>query len=344
MAASNRTLMGQYAGLVSRGAALILDIIIVSISIIIINWVISLPVTYFFNFDLASCGAQTAPIQGLAFVFCTGVNFLWLIVTLFTAPIYFAVLMSIAGQTVGKYVMGVRVVRMDGERMTVPISFIRWLGYFISAIPLGLGFWMVTVDRERRTLHDRLTGTCVIYAWHARQNEFLLDRVYRWFAKGKPMEVRPPMPKLGSAYDIVALAVPNYSGLRLMLNLLQGAVDREEIVVVNTAVLAKDTYGDLGVVGISDLAVGSESLGMIDVGLNIHASRLKEIENDMPGDSFIILVLVKDEFAPMITAMLSKRSPALIRVYDVGDHPETLTAPDGSPLKQAPSPVGTAPH
>ncbi len=342
MASSNRTMMGQYAGLVTRGTALIVDIVIVSLAVIIINWVISLPVTYFLNFDLSSCGTEQASFQNLAFIFCTSVNILWFLVTVLTPPIYFAVLMSIAGQTIGKYVMGVRVVRMDGERMTIPLSMIRWLGYFVSAIPLGFGFWIVLTDRERRTLHDRLVGTCVIYSWRARQNEFLVDRVYRWFHKDAPERNARVLPTLSTAYDIVAIALPNYSRLQSMLNLLQNAVDRGEVIVVNTAVLAKDSYGDLGVVGVSDLAVGNNDLSMIDATLNIPVAQLTQIQNEMPSDSFIIIALLLDEYASVLTGLVSKRTPAMIRVYDVGAHPETLTAPDGTPLQKAADPVSAA--
>ena len=139
MASSSRTMMGQYAGLVTRGTALILDIVIVSLAVITINWVISLPIVYFLNIDLSSCSDEAADFQNLTFIFCKSVNILWFLVTILTPPIYFAVLVSIAGQTVGKYLMGVRVVRMDGQRMTIPLSFLRWLGYFISAFLLGYG-------------------------------------------------------------------------------------------------------------------------------------------------------------------------------------------------------------
>jgi len=342
MVSNSRTMMGQYAGLVTRGTALILDIIIVSLAVIIINWVISLPIVYFLNIDLSSCGDEPVDFRNLAFIFCNGVNILWFLVTVLTPPIYFAVLMSIAGQTVGKYLMGVRVVRMDGQRMTIALSFLRWLGYFISAFLLGFGFWIVTVDRQRRALHDRLVGTCVIYSWRARQNEFLVDRVYRWFHKRDPERNTRVLPTLSTAYDIVAIALPNYSRLQSMLNLFQNAVDRGEIVVINTAVLAKDSYGDLGVVGVSDLAVGNNDLSMIDATLNIPIAQLTQIQNEMPSDSFIIIALLLDEYASILTGLVSKRSPAMIRIYDVGAHPETLTAPDGSSLQKVPNPAETA--
>ncbi|HZS11142.1 MAG TPA: RDD family protein [Nitrospirales bacterium] len=38
----------------------------------------------------------------------------------------------------------------------------RYLGYFISGIPLGLGFLWVAFDRRKQAWHDKLAGTVVI--------------------------------------------------------------------------------------------------------------------------------------------------------------------------------------
>lgn len=39
---------------------------------------------------------------------------------------------------------------------------IRYLAYFISAIPLGLGFLWALIDKQNRSWHDLLSGTSVI--------------------------------------------------------------------------------------------------------------------------------------------------------------------------------------
>jgi uncharacterized RDD family membrane protein YckC len=39
---------------------------------------------------------------------------------------------------------------------------IRYLGYIISAIPLGLGFLWILFDKHNRSWHDMLSGTIVI--------------------------------------------------------------------------------------------------------------------------------------------------------------------------------------
>lgn len=67
------------------------------------------------------------------------------------------------GVTPGKLLLDLRVVEVrSGERPGWVRSIIRYLGYFVSALPLGLGFVWAAFDREGRALHDRLAGTRVV--------------------------------------------------------------------------------------------------------------------------------------------------------------------------------------
>ena len=82
--------------------------------------------------------------------------------------LYPALFWMINGQTFGKRIMGLRVVRMNGEEMTFGRGLLRVLGYLLSALPLFLGFIWVIFSNKRRGWHDMLAGTCVIYSWDAR--------------------------------------------------------------------------------------------------------------------------------------------------------------------------------
>ncbi|MFQ5801360.1 MAG: RDD family protein [Candidatus Methylomirabilales bacterium] len=66
------------------------------------------------------------------------------------------------GQTPGKMLMGLQVVREDGEEIGYSRAFLRWVGYFGALLPLGIGFILVLFHPRRRGLHDLLAGTCVI--------------------------------------------------------------------------------------------------------------------------------------------------------------------------------------
>lgn len=67
------------------------------------------------------------------------------------------------GATPGKVLLELRVVdARSGERPALAQALVRYLGYFVSALPLGLGFVWAAVDREKAALHDRLARTRVV--------------------------------------------------------------------------------------------------------------------------------------------------------------------------------------
>jgi uncharacterized RDD family membrane protein YckC len=63
------------------------------------------------------------------------------------------------GQTLGMRAWRLKIVANDGQ----PVNWIQALWRFTAAIPsiglFGIGFLWMLLDRERRTLHDRLSGT-----------------------------------------------------------------------------------------------------------------------------------------------------------------------------------------
>lgn len=75
---------------------------------------------------------------------------------------YFTYFHGTTGQTPGKRLLGLRVVRVDGELMTPGTAFLRWVGYIISKIPLYLGFIWAAFDGRKQGWHDKIAGTCVI--------------------------------------------------------------------------------------------------------------------------------------------------------------------------------------
>ncbi|HKO67646.1 MAG TPA: RDD family protein [Burkholderiaceae bacterium] len=65
--------------------------------------------------------------------------------------------------TPGKMVLSLRVVDADtGGTLSVGQSIGRYLAYYVSMIPLLLGFIWVAFDRRKQGWHDKLAGTVVI--------------------------------------------------------------------------------------------------------------------------------------------------------------------------------------
>lgn len=87
----------------------------------------------------------------------------------------------LAGQTPGKRLMGVRIVRTGGERLRFGNALRRELAYVLSGI-LFLGFLWILFDNKRQGLHDKLAGTVVVYSWPEGQMQgtMVRDQVQRF--------------------------------------------------------------------------------------------------------------------------------------------------------------------
>jgi uncharacterized RDD family membrane protein YckC len=67
--------------------------------------------------------------------------------------------------TPGKMIVSARVVdAVTGQTMSTGQSIGRYLGYFVSALPLGLGLLWVAWDPKKQGWHDKLAGTVVVRA------------------------------------------------------------------------------------------------------------------------------------------------------------------------------------
>ncbi len=67
------------------------------------------------------------------------------------------------GATPGKMAMSAQVVDADtGQPMSTGQAVLRYAGYFLSLIPLGVGYFWVAFDRRKQGWHDKLAGTVVV--------------------------------------------------------------------------------------------------------------------------------------------------------------------------------------
>lgn len=89
---------------------------------------------------------------------------LYLLVWLFLYCAYFILFLGYGGQTPGKRLLGIKVIRKDHLPLTWRDAIIRTLGYFISGFLLfGMGFLIIASHPQKRGLHDLIAGTLVIY-------------------------------------------------------------------------------------------------------------------------------------------------------------------------------------
>lgn len=139
---------GQYAGFVTRMVAIVSDLAIILFILIAIGIASALIQTFF----------------GFSELMLSLLNIVVLLLGLSVLTLYFILFWTLTGQTPGHYLMGSRVVRTDGGRVTIGVAVRRLIGYYISAF-LFLGFLWVLWDNKRQGWHDKLAGTYVVYAW-----------------------------------------------------------------------------------------------------------------------------------------------------------------------------------
>jgi predicted flap endonuclease-1-like 5' DNA nuclease/uncharacterized RDD family membrane protein YckC len=324
MAQRNPGLMGNYAGFVTRGAALIIDILIVIVSVLVITAAISLPLSFFLNINAQSCAAGVDILvlsdgwNALPALLCDFLNISSLTIALLTGPIYFIFLATAGGQTVGKHVMGVRVVRLDGKPMTYLDSAQRWLGYLLSLAPLGLGFLWVIVDDRRRGFHDKVAGTCVIYSWRAQQNEFLLSRLHRFFGRASKRGRVALMRVLATQhFELVMISVPNFGELNSLLRIVKNGIQNGDFEVLGLQEYAKNSNGQISYLDVDPMLDGVSSIMQFSEYGGLSAEKIAQIREELPNDHFILAVLIDEKDADQLVKLVARRTAAQIRRYEL---------------------------
>lgn len=90
-------------------------------------------------------------------------NTVWLFVVIVWL-IDFLLLPLLRGQTFGKMLAGITIVRTDGTPVRLGGLLRRnVVGYFLTLITLGIGFLVSAVNKTGRSLHDYVAGTVVVY-------------------------------------------------------------------------------------------------------------------------------------------------------------------------------------
>jgi uncharacterized RDD family membrane protein YckC len=67
------------------------------------------------------------------------------------------------GQTLGKQGLGIRVVSFEtGGPIGYPRAFVRFIGRYVSAIVIFLGYFWMLWDKEKQCWHDKFAGDVVV--------------------------------------------------------------------------------------------------------------------------------------------------------------------------------------
>jgi uncharacterized RDD family membrane protein YckC len=148
----DRGMEGHYAGIATRFAAFVLDIVMLAalfaVAGRVIEYVIGVLVRH--RFMLADAGVASDVLM-----------IVW-------GFVYFAYPLAVSGRTFGMAVAGLRVVRADGAELGTRRAVVRVLALPFSFLLLGFGLLLIVLRGDRRALHDLVAGSAVVYAWDAR--------------------------------------------------------------------------------------------------------------------------------------------------------------------------------
>ncbi|HEV2132119.1 MAG TPA: RDD family protein, partial [Longimicrobiaceae bacterium] len=79
------------------------------------------------------------------------------------STLYFTLFLAVwRGQTPGKRLLGIRVVRLNGKPITWWAAFERFGGYAAGLATGLLGFLQIFWDRNRQAIHDKIMETVVV--------------------------------------------------------------------------------------------------------------------------------------------------------------------------------------
>lgn len=149
-----------------RWVAYLIDLIILSVADAFVTMVLdSAPPAVPSPSSLSASAADLAALWQVASA----------VIHLAVPTLYFVWGNSSGGQTIGKAVLGIKVVSIDGSLLTWRKGILRTVGYVPSTLLFGLGFLSAAWDKDKQAWHDKIAGTCVVHASVPR--EALVGRV-----------------------------------------------------------------------------------------------------------------------------------------------------------------------
>jgi uncharacterized RDD family membrane protein YckC len=145
-------LEGHYAGIVTRLAGFVIDVVMIGVLFALGGLAIEYVASVMLRDSVEFSDATILPPVALG---------VW-------AFLYFAHPLAVSGRTLGMAVVGVRVVRADGSELGTRRAVVRVLALPLSFLLLCFGILLIVIRADRRALHDLIAGSAVVYAWDAR--------------------------------------------------------------------------------------------------------------------------------------------------------------------------------
>jgi uncharacterized RDD family membrane protein YckC len=145
----------HYAGFWKRFLAYILDQIIMSV----FAFFIIVPFLAMVGISLWSSDFEPTG----DFIFTLISAYLMMIVLLLAGEwLYFALMESMKGATLGKMALGITVTDLYGNRISFGRASGRYFGKILSSLTIGIGYIMAGITAQKQALHDMIASCLVI--------------------------------------------------------------------------------------------------------------------------------------------------------------------------------------
>lgn len=116
----------------------------------------TLPFVFLHSFTL------TFAIKNNYIIYNPSIEKIWKIIWIALFIIYEIIFTYGGRRTLGKKIIGIKVIDKNGKDVNIAKALIRVIGYFISAYTLNLGYIIAAFNRQRITFHDLIASTRVI--------------------------------------------------------------------------------------------------------------------------------------------------------------------------------------
>lgn len=148
-----------YAGFWKRFAAYLIDGVVLAIPMLLLF----IPLVVYFIYTIGSLEGADESIKLAAEIRARQLTSVAQLISFILPLVYFAWMESSRLQaTLGKMLLGIKVVDANGQRMTFWHAFGRNAGKIISGIILNIGYFMAGATRKKQALHDQLANAYVV--------------------------------------------------------------------------------------------------------------------------------------------------------------------------------------
>lgn len=149
----------SYAGFWKRFAALLIDKVILGFGAVIIL----IPIIIMFGLGVAFNSDNMNMEDNAGFIIAFLGAYMMLICFIVIMDwLYFALMESKKGATLGKMVLNIKVTDMNGNPVSFGRASGRYFGKILSNLTLGIGYIIAGFSQQKQALHDILAKTLVV--------------------------------------------------------------------------------------------------------------------------------------------------------------------------------------